>query len=82
MLADGRYGVLVPARDEKSLAVGLRRLLDPAERSRFAGRGQAAVLERYDVTRLVADVEALYDELLGDRSEGVPTTTGTVSQGA
>jgi len=74
VLADGRYGVLVPARDEKTLAAGLRRLLDPVERSRFAGRGQAAVLERYDVTRLVADVEALYDELLGGRPKGVPAT--------
>ena len=70
ILGDGSFGVLVPAGDEGAFAAGLRQLVDPAVRAGFEGRGRASVLARYDVARLVADVEALYDELLGERAAG------------
>lgn len=64
VLEEGRLGVLVPPGDELAFAAALRRMMDPAERARFEGQGRARVLTRYDVSRLVADVEALYDQLL------------------
>ncbi len=75
VLEDGRFGILVPPRDETAFAAALRRVLDPAERSQLAGRGRDAVLERYDVARLVKDVEALYDELLGEHANAESAAT-------
>ena len=64
VLENGRFGVLVPPGQIEPFAAALRRLLVSAERRHYEGAGQAAALERYDVQRLVDDVEALYDELL------------------
>jgi len=66
VLREGAFGIMVPAGDEAAFAAALRRVLDPGERARLEGRGRSSVLSRYDVRRLVADVEALYDELLAD----------------
>jgi len=64
VLEEGRRGLLVPPGRVDAFAEALRRLLDPAERARYEAADAAAVVERYGITRLVADVEALYDELL------------------
>jgi len=64
VLGEGAYGIIVPAGDEAAFAAALRRVLDPRERARLEGLGRSSVVSRYDVGRLVADVEALYDELL------------------
>ncbi len=64
VLEHGKLGVLVPMGNVEALAAALRRLLDPTERMRFTGVGRTAVLARYEVARLVRDVEGLYDELL------------------
>jgi glycosyltransferase involved in cell wall biosynthesis len=82
VLGEGAIGIMVPAGNEAALAAALCRILDPRERARLEGGGRSAVLSRYDVARLIADVEALYDELLGDRSQGVHTTTGAVQKDA
>ncbi len=66
VLGEGAFGIMVPAGDEAAFVTALRRVLDPGERARLEGRGRSSVLSRYDVRRLVADVEALYDELLAD----------------
>jgi glycosyltransferase involved in cell wall biosynthesis len=63
VLADGRFGVLVPPGRLEPFAAALRRLADPAERAKYEGVGRSATLARYDVSRLVSDIEALYDEL-------------------
>jgi len=68
VLEQGKLGLLVPMRDVEALAAALRRLRDPSERKRFIGVGRAAVLARYDVARLVSDIETLYDELLSTSS--------------
>jgi len=67
VLGEGAFGIMVPAGEEAAFAAALRRMLDPGERARLEGRGRASVLSRYDVARLVTDVEALYDELLEER---------------
>jgi len=68
VLEQGKLGVLVPMGDVEALAAALRRLLDPSERRRFVGVGRGAMLARYDVARLVSDIEKLYDELLSTSS--------------
>jgi glycosyltransferase involved in cell wall biosynthesis len=65
LLAGGRLGVLVEPGSAEALAGGIRRLLsDPVLRRDLSGRGRPAALSRFGVDRLLADVAALYDELL------------------
>jgi glycosyltransferase involved in cell wall biosynthesis len=62
-------GLLVPARDDAALAAGLRRLVvDPELRGRMGAAAREHVLPRYSSTRLVRDIETLYEELLGTRA--------------
>ncbi len=61
VLAEGKYGLLVAPNDETALARGLERFLDPVERAGFSDRAHDAAWRRYDVGRLVSDIEALYD---------------------
>ena len=65
-VADGESGYLVPARDAAALADRLAAIAaDAGARERFglAGRGIAA--ERFTIDRMVAELDALYPELLG-----------------
>ena len=65
LLEGGRFGVLVPPRLAEELAEAIRVVLDSVETShRMAAAGQAAVLGRYSVARLLKDMSALYSELL------------------
>jgi glycosyltransferase involved in cell wall biosynthesis len=58
-------GVLVPPGDARALAAAITALLrDPARRERLGSAAQLAVFPRYDVSRLVADMTRLYDELV------------------
>jgi glycosyltransferase involved in cell wall biosynthesis len=66
VVSDGDDGFLVEVGDVEGLAASLERLArDESLRNRFGDAGRARVLERYDVGRLVDDVDALYRELLG-----------------
>src|SRR4051812_40351647 len=67
VLEEGRFGVLVPPGRVELFAAALRRLALPVERAKYEGVGRSATLARYDVSRLVADTEALYDELTAPR---------------
>ena len=58
-------GLLVPARDPEAVAGAFRRLLDSPElRARLGRAAAAAVYPRYDIARLVTDMEDLYLRLL------------------
>ena len=58
-------GVLAPSGDVASIAAGVDHLLrDPALRRDMGHRARARVLERFNSTRLVADIASLYNELL------------------
>jgi glycosyltransferase involved in cell wall biosynthesis len=63
----GRTGVLVPSRDATALADAILSLLEDADRRREFGRaGRAAVFPAYDMRRLLADIDALYSELIAE----------------
>jgi glycosyltransferase involved in cell wall biosynthesis len=65
VVRDGEDGFLVAPRDLDGLAARLEDLArDPERRRRMGEAGRARALERYAVTRLVDDVDALYRELL------------------
>ncbi|MGA7731084.1 MAG: glycosyltransferase family 4 protein [Chloroflexia bacterium] len=64
MIQDGENGVLVEPENPQSLADGIVRVLtDPALRARLVAGGQRA-LARYDESRIIAEIEALYSSLL------------------
>jgi glycosyltransferase involved in cell wall biosynthesis len=70
VLEDGVTGILVPPRDPEALARGLVHVLeDPALRSRLSAAAQKDSV-RYDVRECVAQMEALYDEVLDERRGG------------
>ena len=61
-------GLLAPFGDANALAAGVNALVaDPARRSAMGARARAGVITRYGIDRLVADVAALYRELLRER---------------
>jgi glycosyltransferase involved in cell wall biosynthesis len=58
-------GILVPPADEAALSGAIAELAANPERRRGMGeRARAHVLARYSVDRLIADIDALYGELL------------------
>lgn len=63
VLAGGRYGHVVPAKDPAALTAALEGLMEPGERARWTGVGSEDTLRRYGVQRLAADVAGLYDSL-------------------
>lgn len=68
VVGDGEDGFLVEVGDTDGLAERLARLAaDPALRERMGAAGRERVLSRYDVDRLVDDVDRLYRSLLEDR---------------
>ncbi len=61
-------GILYPAGDEEALSRGITRLAADAElRARMGAAARERALSRYSVDRLLADIDALYGELLGVR---------------
>ena len=62
----GDVGAVAPYDDAPGLANAVAKLLaDPQGRRAMGERGRASVIARYGVDRLVADIDALYRELLG-----------------
>jgi glycosyltransferase involved in cell wall biosynthesis len=69
VVADGETGVLVPPRDHTALAAAILRLRrDAAERWHLIVAGRERVERLFDVRRMVADYEALYE----GRPDAVP----------
>ena len=76
VVQDGVTGFLAPAGDTDGLAERLERIFrDPEGAAAMGAAGRATVLERYAVTRLVDDVDALYRTLLAARATTEPTTS-------
>jgi glycosyltransferase involved in cell wall biosynthesis len=68
VIAHPGLGVLTPPGDASAFAAGVGELLrDPERRRRIGGSARAHVLERYTIERLVADIAALYADLLRAR---------------
>jgi glycosyltransferase involved in cell wall biosynthesis len=65
VLGNGTRGVLVPPGDPQALAQAMDDMLrDPAAARARSAAGQEYVLARHSIARLLADVDALYSELL------------------
>ena len=65
-VVDGQTGLLVPARDVRSLSAAIETLFDHPERARRMGAaGRELVLGRYTSDHVAADLADLYRELLG-----------------
>jgi glycosyltransferase involved in cell wall biosynthesis len=66
-------GILVPPDDPGALAGAIVTLAgDPGLRARMGAAARARALELFSVARLVADVDALYTELLDGGVEESP----------
>ncbi len=77
VVADGATGVLVPARDPAALAAAILRLRgDEGERRRLIVAGRERVERLFDVRRMVADYEALYEETTPPACAGVLPASG------
>jgi glycosyltransferase involved in cell wall biosynthesis len=68
LIQDGENGVIVGERDAAQFSRAIQRLLEDRDLAAALGaRGRASVYPRYDVSRLAADISALYGELLARR---------------
>ena len=73
VVRDGVDGFLAEVADVESLAARLAELAgDPELRARMGNAGQAHVVDRYAVERLVDDIDRLYRSLLPGRPADVP----------
>lgn len=64
VLEQGAFGLLSPSQDADAFAANLARLIDDAElRRAMAMRSGDSIRERYDLSRLVRDMSALYQDL-------------------
>jgi glycosyltransferase involved in cell wall biosynthesis len=64
-------GLLVPSNDAEAFAAALVGLAsDPELRARLGAGARERALRRYSASRLVADIEGLYEELVARRRDG------------
>lgn len=69
VIGDARFGTLVPPRDPDALADAIIGLLAEPDRARAIGRaGQAHVQANFDIRSTLAQVQALYDDVLLERA--------------
>lgn len=65
IIEDGKCGFLVKPKDVEGIVRAVRSLLaDPDLRARFSETGRARARERYDLKRVVREVEAVYAQVL------------------
>lgn len=65
VISDESLGLLVPSDSPEALAAAVTRLLaDEPARREMGARARQAVVHRYDVKRLVSDIDMLYRSLL------------------
>ena len=69
VVRDGVDGVLVRSGDTDGLASAINSLLaDPLQRDDLGAAARSSVHRRYDASRLISDVTALYEDLVGSAS--------------
>jgi glycosyltransferase involved in cell wall biosynthesis len=67
-IRDAETGILVPPGQSAELAASVSRLLgDPARVNALGRAARMRVQERFSVERMVAEYEALYEQLLTDK---------------
>jgi len=70
VVADGETGLLVPPEDPAALADAIVRvLLDADLAARLGGAGRRRVERFFGIERMVAQTDAVYQELLGGRGQ-------------
>ena len=75
LILDGYNGLLVPSNDQQALAEAILYLLNKPERRRMMGEaGRAKAYPGFDKSRLVSDIDHLYQQLLNGEKPGA---TGT-----
>jgi glycosyltransferase involved in cell wall biosynthesis len=69
VVADGVSGLLVPPADAAGLAAAILSLLrDPALRARMGVEGRRIAQERFDVTRNIHQLEAVYESAAREKN--------------
>jgi glycosyltransferase involved in cell wall biosynthesis len=85
LITDGKTGRLVPPGDSEGLAAALVALFrEPERTAKMADLARERTLERHQATRLVADVDWLYRELLaieGQPRQAALSNTGGTADG-
>ncbi len=65
------HGLLVPARDEESLAVNLTQLIgDPALRARMGGEARRRIVENYSTDQVTRHYERMFSQILAREVPG------------
>jgi glycosyltransferase involved in cell wall biosynthesis len=71
-VVEGETGLLVPPGDGPALAEAIGWLLDrPEQAGAFGHAGRRRVVERFELSRMVTQYEAVYDRLLAAKARGV-----------
>jgi glycosyltransferase involved in cell wall biosynthesis len=74
LIVDGESGFLAPPRDPRAWARLIIELLhSPTRRARAAERAHAAVVDRLDLGRYVAEMTSLYEQVSAGRRQGGAT---------
>ncbi len=70
IITDGEHGLLVPSGNTEALAESMLRLYNNRdEAQRLAKAGQARVRRHFTLEHMLTEMEALYDELNGERAK-------------
>jgi glycosyltransferase involved in cell wall biosynthesis/SAM-dependent methyltransferase len=73
LIEDRKTGVLVPARDARGLAEGIRLVLrDPAWAAEMGRQGRQVVAERFTVETMVSQTVSVFEETLRGGRSGAP----------
>jgi glycosyltransferase involved in cell wall biosynthesis len=71
-VVEGETGLLVPPGDGRALAEAIGWLLDrPEQAAAFGHAARRRVAERFELSRMVTQYEAVYDRLLAAKARGV-----------
>jgi glycosyltransferase involved in cell wall biosynthesis len=66
ILEDGKFGILVPPRDEQAIIAGVEKYLtDPSFREEMVNRAYKRVETDFDLRKTVNQVDALFQEVAG-----------------